>query len=271
MHQRDQNEPDSRGFEYSRRTVLKTGAAIGLASAGAGCEIKINDGGGARTEASKEEVSDLVDDGLRIVDSGLVESDPLFSDLHGSGGPTKLDPGDTVHRNYLRVAVENTLDDPISVVMVTAEVFDGDLKFLGTQSAMISSLFSGEVFEGYIPYLYQDAGAYVIRAERSSRPPNTAELADVQLSDDCLDDEQVRGTVTNNGSSTVNRLGVMARFYDGEGNVLGTGSDTITGLAANGQADFEVDVTAIIEQDVTTVESYSVTVGNYGGEQLAVR
>lgn len=155
--------------------------------------------------------------------------------------------------------------------MVTVEVFDGDLEFLGTQSAMVSSLFAGEVFEGYVPYLYRDAGAYAIRAERSGRPPNTDELDAVSLSDDCLVDDQVRGTVTNDGSTDVTRIGVMAWFYDDRGRVLGTGSDTITGLGAGGRADFEVDSNAVVEDNATSVDSYSVTVGNYGGEQLAVR
>lgn len=273
MHDPHDHEPDSTGFECTRRTVLKTGAALGTAASAAGCNETddLGDPDATPTEPPPlDPMSNFTDDGLEIVDSALVEDDEVWIDLGGNSTATPSADA-AFSQTSLQVRVRNTLDEVANVVTVTAEIFDEDLDFLGTQSAMISSLLSQEVFEGYIPYYYPNAAAYVLRAERSSRPYGQADINRLNLEYHCMGNEQVSGTVRNATGVAVERCRVLVRFYDGDGDVLGTGTDTITGLEGNGTAEYEVDVNAVVERNATSIEDYTVTVGDYAGNTFAVR
>lgn len=266
-------EPDSTGFEVSRRTVLKSSASLGVASSIAGCGDSGSDT--STTEPPPvEPMSDLIADGLEIVGAHFVDNQGTWIDLGGSvpSDQATASVNDAVSKSALRVRVRNTTSKTITVVQLTLEVFDEDLNFLGTQSAMISSLLANEVFEGHIPYLYRDKGAaYVLRADRSYRPEGAAQINRVRLEYHCINNEQVEGTVRHTGGLAVDRCRVLVRFYDADGRVLGTGTDTITGLGGNERAEYEVDANTVLERKVTAIDDYTVSIGDYDGQSLAVR
>lgn len=259
MDDRHRRSPDASGFEFSRRTVLKAGGALALSSAFAGC----NETDDPTPTEPLDPQTDFVDDDLEIVSSSFVRSQGTWTD------PSATLP-DSVSRNALRVLVRNTTQTPIQMVSVSVECYDDDLEFLGIQSASISSLLSQEVFEGYLPYVYEETAAYVLRAEGSTRAGGDEALSAVTVTDDCIANQRVEGRI-DNSFAAVDRLRVLVRFYDADGHVLGTGSDTITGLGASSFAEFSVDMNAAIEDGVETVDSYSVSVGDFDGETLAVR
>lgn len=283
-------EADSTGFAYTRRTILKTGGALGVASLLAGCGDQLD--GPAPTDEPPTDVttpadsgtqqvesSDLVADGLEVVSSGITKNNGLpGSDVVGQNAAS---------RSYVRVLVRNTLDYPISAVRLFVETFDEEGRYLDVQSATISSLFPQEVFEGYVPYpfgvqdVFEDivrdsdsyplAGAYVIYADRSRRADGGVTVADVELVDHCLDDEGVRGTVRNAGDSSIRRFRVDVRFYDSDGEAIGTGVDTVAELPGGTRTQFEIDLDATFEEAATDVTDYSITVGDYLGDVQTVR
>jgi hypothetical protein len=268
------DEPDSTGFAFTRRRLLKTGA-VGVAAATAGCGeqdvVDLNpsstpDSTPTQAEPEDERVPEtgLVDDGLTVVSSSLVE-DPRRTELQ-----SQLDRQIETER-YIRVLVRNDLDQPIGVVTISVDLFDDSRRFLEVQLATISSLRSGELFEGYVPFFNRDAALYVIRARRSQRRGDTQDLPAVSLTDHCLDDEQVHGTVRNEGASAVGRLRVQVRFRGGNGNSLGTASTLVSDLGSGESRDFTVDSDALLDERTADVTDYSIEVGKYGGGPLAIR
>lgn len=280
MREAHHHEPDSSGFAFTRRTVLRSSAALGMASSMAGCNLSDDDT--TSTEPPPvDPMSGLIDDGLEILDTGFVDGDDVWLDLWDDDTTELPTPSvdDALSKTYFRVRVRNTLEESIGVVTLTLEVFDEDLDFLGIQSATITSLLSKEVFEGHVPYIHGDpsiyeedvAAAYVLRADRSTRSVGQATIDGLEIEDHCLTNEQVRGTLSNTGDEPVGRCRVLARFYDEAGRVLGTGSDTVTDIDGNATAEYEVDADAVVEHDATRIDDYSVSVGDYAGETLAVR
>lgn len=280
-------EAKSSGFEYTRRTILKTGGVTGLASLIAGCG---NDPGQSTNQTTQSpnpttptgsgtqqiESSDLVADGLEIISSQITKAEGLpGSDIAGpdlnTGQQSPYQYEQAHQRNYVQVLVKNTLDYPISAIRLFVETFDEQGRYLDVQSATISSLFPQEVFEGYVSYPLHNAAAYVIYADRSRRVDGGVTVGDVTLLDHCLDDEAVRGTVRNDGSSTVQRFRVAVRFYDSDGDAIGTGTDTVTQLSGGAQTKFEIDLDVTFDEDATSVTDYSITVGDYVGDVVAVR
>lgn len=273
----DRHEPlrGTSGFDWTRRSVLAAGAAVGLPATLAGCT--------SDDDLLVEPVEQLVDDDVELLETELVGDDGGWMDFRdGEDGSSLADDyGRTTH---VRVRLASDVDETLSYVAVAVELFDEDLEFLGVQTARISSLGPDEVFEGYVPTLF-DAAAYVVRIDASDRPdpqaaldasddpvPPTYAVDEVTAVDDCLDGAQVRGTVVNGNPNTIDRLRVEVTFLDGDGTVLGRGTDTIFELEGQpGTAEFSVDPPAAIERTGTVVEDYEVSVGAYGGEAAAIR
>lgn len=269
----EDGDPYATGFEYSRREILKTGAAVGLAGVSAGCGTSTETGPGGDTptrddtasptptqattvsptpEAS-EEVGALVDDDLTILDSGF------------SSKQDRL-------QNFFTVRVRNDLQDQtMSSVGISVEFFDADLEYLEFQNATIAYLGPQEVFEGYLTYYSEEAAAYAVRAERTLRQSALEDLDGLSVVDHCIDDEEVRGTVENVGTQRVRRLVVRVAFYDGDGDRVATNSQNITDRQAGGQTDFSVEFDDVIGDPDVGVEDYSISVGDIGNELLAVR
>lgn len=268
------DEPDSTGFAFTRRRLLKTGA-VGVAAATAGCgeqdivdldPSSTPDSTPTQAEPENEQVPEtgLVDDGLTVVSSSLVE-DPRRMELQ-----SRLDRGIETER-YVRVLVRNDLDQPIGVVTLSVDLFDDSRRFLEVQLATISSLRPRELFEGYVPFFNRDASLYVIRARRSQRREVSRDPSAVSLTDHCLDDEQVHGTVTNEGDTVVGRLHVAVRFRGGNGNSLGTASTLVSDLESGESRAFTVDSDVLLDERTAAVTDYSIEVGTYGAGPLAVR
>lgn len=276
------NSPgDATGFALSRRSFLVGGASIGVATSLSGCngQDDSDSGPGPGSDLDSEQANDLVAEGLALIDVSVVTGDSGWIDLRddADGSPPE---GDYALPTHVRVLLENESDEPISVVNLSVEAFDEDTEFLGVETARITSMRPGEVFEGHVPLLAQEPTAYVVRADRSKRPdPVTAlETADeplpyddVEVVDDCREGNTVRGTLRNTGSEPIDRLRVDVRFYDDEGRVLTTAVDTIVGLEPGAPGkQFQVDLGDTIEPEEATVDVYRISVGNYGGETLAV-
>lgn len=250
MNRSNESDPSgSTGFEYSRRVVLKTGAALCAGAAVAGCQSDSDES--SPTSADTQSGETLVADGLNVRESELVSSED------GLG-------------NFLRVVVENELDETVSFVGLTAQFFDDDVEFLEVQTATIYALAPGEAFEGHVRHFVEDPGAYVIHADRSKRDGTPVSLDDVDATH-CLDHRQVRGTVSNGQSEAVPRLRVRATFYNEEGDILGSGTDTITELDAGEETSFAVDFDRDVNNDSVNVDDYEVTVGDYSDTLLSVR
>jgi len=254
----------SRGFAYTRRELLAASAAFGTASAVAGCggegiDIGSDDPTPTQVDPGSKQVDEdgLVDDGLTVLESALVE-DPrrveIQSDLDRQVKTTR----------FVRVRVRNDTDERISVVSLSVDLFDDQGGFLEVQMATIHQLRPAEVFEGFVPFAHPDASLYLIRARRSRRASPLQSLPNVSVSDHCLDDEAVRGTVTHSGTDTAEQLNVEVTFYDAAGDALGVSSDTVVDLGGGESAAFEADLEPVIEQQSTPVTDYSVAVGSYG-------
>lgn len=264
-------EPGSTGFAFTRRRLLKTGAA-GVAAATAGCEyidVDVTGNGTPESQGSgpgTEQVVDteLVDDGLTVVRSELVE-DPRRVALNA-----ELDRSVRTER-YLRVLVRNDLDETVGVVTLSVDLFDGGRRFLEVQLATIESLRSKELFEGYVPFFNRNAEFYVIRARRSRRRSATRHLPDVTATDHCRTDERVHGTVTNDGDTAIERLRVRVRFQDADGNALGSDSELVTDLGSGESGEFAVEFGALFEDGAEQVADYAVDVGDHGPGSLAMR
>lgn len=254
---RGEDDEESVGFAYTRRQVLETAGSLGVAASLAGCNESDSSTDSPTptfepTETVAEPIDDIVDDDLSIIDHELVA---------GEGG----------YNTYLRVAVENVSSDPLTTVGITGEFFDADVEFLEVQTAIITSLRPGEVFEGYVSYWSDDVAAYVIRAGHSSRDGGQQQLQDVSVTDHCLDGDRVRGTIRNDNPGVVSRLSVDVTFYDEDGRALGTDTDTVVDVPANSQVPFAVESDTVYEHGTTAIDDYDVSVGDYGGGVLAVR
>lgn len=248
--------PDSRstGFTFSRRVILKSGASLGVASSFAGCALNEDEEDSTETPEPNTSLDEFVADGLHIRESELV------SNTDGLG-------------LFLRVVVENELDQPISLIGLTAQFFeDGtdDVEFYDIHHANISGLAPDETFEGYIKCFVADPAAYVIHADRTRRRGDPEAVDDVSVTH-CLEHRSVTGSVTNDGTDEVHRLRARATFYNENGDLIGTGADTITQLEPGGSTSFEVDFDRIVENESVSVDDYSVSIGDYNDALLAVR
>jgi hypothetical protein len=246
-------DPRSTGFSFSRRTILKSGVALGATASLAGCP---ETDGEETTETAEPNTSidEFVADGLRIVETDIVSNED------GLG-------------TFLRVVVENQLEHTISVVGLTAQFFDtgtDSVEFSDIHQASISGLAPGEAFEGYIKTFTAEPAAYVVHADRTRRRGDAASIDDVSVTH-CREHRSVTGSVTNDGTEAVSRLRARATFYDEEGVVVGTGADTITRLGPGESAPFSVDFDRVVENDSVSVDEYTVSVGDYNDALLAVR
>lgn len=256
----ESSDPYATGFVISRRELIHASGTAGLAAL-AGCG---GDRGGTPTASStpsdtpsatateSEPVGESTVGGLEIVSTDLVASQGLGK--------------------YLRVVLRNTFEsETMSLVGLTAEFFDPDLQFLEIQSGTVFYLGPGEAFEGYVPYFHDEAAAFAVRADRTRRRETSESLSGLTISGDCIDDEQVRGQVENNGAADVGRLGVRVTFYDAESRRIGAGKDTVTNLGAGQASPFAVDFAAALGDPSARVTDYAVSVGDYGNSLLAVR
>lgn len=261
-------EPGSRGFAYTRREVLETGGAVGAGTALAGCGWlnDDDDGDGTTPEQGSAYVGDgeLVDDGLAVLGSSFVD-DPRRVDLQD-----ELDD-DIQTARYVRVRIRNELDDDIGTVTLSVDLFDDRDQFLEVQMASVSELRSSEVFEGFIPFRNPEASLYLVRARRSRRVSVSRPMDSVRASDHCLVDDEVRGTVTNDGDEQVERLDVRVRYLDDDGNVVGTAFNTLSGLAVGESRDFDVALGDSLDGTGDDVADYTVDVGDHSVGSTAVR
>lgn len=270
---------DTQGFEFSRRSVLVGGATVAATGSLAGCSSSDDPDS---DPAPTEETSDLVAEGLSVLDVDVVSDDGGWMDLRDDeeGDPDGDLAADYATRSHVRVLIENEREEAISAVNLAVEAFDDDMQFLGVTEATIASLRSGEVFEGYVPHLYGDAAAaYVVRADASRRPDPVTALEDldeplpsddVSVADHCREGNTVRGTLEHAGSSEIERLRVDVRFYD-DGDLVGSASDTVSGLEPGEDAEFRADFGESVEPAETTVADYGIFVSDDGGQSLALR
>lgn len=304
---------DASGFEFTRRRFLRSTAAVGASAAVAGC----TDDGSDADQGPLDPIEDLVDDGLRVVESELVQDSGGWMDFR-EGDQTGSLEDDYGQHAYVRVVVRNEGQDPVGAVGVTTELFDDDLEFRGTRGATIPSLRPQEEFEGYMPYvdgaLPQDgkqAAGYLVRVDASGRPgpdavigedpPDDLDVGDqgrtvdditgpdspiddvvgigfadrpadaVSVADDCVVDERVEGTIETPPDEAVRRMQVLVRFVDDDGRVLGTSTDTVLGIEAGGQADFEVTLDDAGVPSARNVADYEIAVGEFAPLGSAVR
>lgn len=268
MDNSEDGDPYATGFEYTRREILQTGTAVGLAAT-AGCQHD-EETTPRETEAPQRTTREptleetetptdtknsegIVDPALSVLESGFIEKERGL-------------------RNFFRVRLRNDLqDETLSAVGVGIEFYDKNLRFVEQQNATVAYLGPEEVFEGYLSYMRDEAVAYAVRATRSDRSLGHESLSGLSVGDHGLRDEQVRGVVENNGSRRVPRLAVQVAFYDRQGDRLGIESDTITELDAGAAAAFEVDFDEIIADPGTSVADYTVSVGDYGEGVLSIR
>lgn len=256
------------GFAYSRREVLKTGGAVGTATALAGCSLLSDDGDDttATPEQGTQSVSgaELIDDGLAVLSSSFID-DPRRVDLQNDLGR------EIQTARYVRVRVRNELDDPIGTVTLSVDLFDEQDQFLEVQMATISKLRANEVFEGYIPFRNPAAALYLIRARRSRRGRGSRPMTSLTATDHCLVDDEVRGTITNDGADPVEGFDIRVRYYDNDGNVIGTTLNTVSELAAGESRDFDVALDDDLDGTTETVADYTVEVADAGMERSAIR
>jgi hypothetical protein len=254
---RDLQDSGSTGFRYSRRTVLKTGGALGLGTATAGCSFLSDDSdsddGDPTPAGVSVDIEDFIADGLHILDSNLVDSDV------GAG-------------TYLRIVLESTLDEPIEYIGITAQFFeevDGTVEFSTIHQATIDSLAPSKVFEGYIRCFTEDPAAYVIQADRTRRTVDSPAIDAIDV-DHCLGHKRVTGTISNTGSAMIPRFRIRSTFYSENGDVVGSGTDTVTRLTPNTEVPFEVGLDRVVDSAVE-IEDYSLSVADYSDAFLAVR
>lgn len=254
-------DPYATGFAVSRRTILATGAAIGLA----GCGSEGDDSTPSQTDSptapptntpsptATEPVSGLVDGNLTVLDSGFVSRQSGL-------------------QNYFRVRVRNDLqNETMSSVGLIIEFFDPDLQFLEHQNATIAYLGPREVFEGYVTYFSDDAVAWSIRATRTQRTDELETLNGLSVTGANLTDDAVRGTVENNGPDDIRRLAVRAGFFDSDGDRLGTNYRTITELPSGDAQSVEIDLPDTIGDPSVRVADYALSVGDIDDTQVSVR
>jgi hypothetical protein len=242
-------DPYATGFAVSRRTVLATGVAIGLA----GCPSEEDNSTPTNTPSPTEPVSGLVDGNLTVLDSGFVSRQSGL-------------------QNYFRIRVRNDLqNETMSSVGLIIEFFDPDLQFLEHQNATIAYLGPREVFEGYVTYFSDDAVAWSIRATRTQRTDELETLTGLSVTGDSLDDDVVRGTVEDNGPDDIRRLAVRAGFFDSDDDRLGTNYRTITELPAGGAQPVEIDLPDVIGDTSVQVADYALSVGDIADTQMSVR
>lgn len=256
----DSNDPYARGFVMSRREVLRTSAVVGAGGALAGCSQQSggdNETTQQPTETEPEPPEDQTETdtepeqgGLTVVTTEVVRP--------SEGG------------RLLRVVLRNdSQQETMSLVSLTAEFFDPDLAFLGVQSATVAHFQPGERFEGYIPFLHETASAYAVDVTHSQRSQGRTQPEGLVV-DSCLGDQQVRGTIENAGDQSVRRLDVRVTFSDDDGNRLGTGTDLTGGLDPGGETAFAVDFDAVVDPS-TSVADYAVSVAEPGRDRLSVR
>ena len=246
------------------------GGGVGTGAALAGCSWLNgddgDDGNGTTSGGGSAYVGEgeLVDDGLAVLGSSFVD-DSRRVDVQ-----RKLDD-DIQTARYVRVRIRNELDDDMGTVTLSMDLFDGNDRFLEVQTATVSELRANEVFEGYIPFRNPTASLYLIRARRSRREIGDSPMDSVSASDHCLVDDEVRGTVTNDGDDPVDRLDVRVRYLDADGNVAGTAFNTLSGLAIGESRDFDVALGDSLDGTGDAVADYTVDVGDYSLGSTAVR
>lgn len=248
-----ETDDESTGFAFTRRRMLQAAGAVSAATAGCNTSSDSTDSPTDSPTATRaESVGTITEPGLKRVRTELVA---------GREGADK----------YLRVTVQNTRDEPMSFVSLSAEFFDPDLQFLEVQLASITHLRPGEMFDGYIPYWSDNVAAYSVRTDWSSRDGRQQELPDVSVADTCIAGSEVSGTVSNDTGTTLSRVRVEVTFQNENGETLEQQTDTLTGLEAGESAAFAVESDVVYEHSTTSIADYTVTVGEYGGDLLAVR
>lgn len=182
-----------------------------------------------------------------------------------SGHELTVSEGQYSTEAYVEATVENTGDASSGNIQLTVDWYDTDENYLDNSSSVLVSLGAGETWEARIPYIGSNAAdvdSYEINgefAERSGDEPDHLTPNDVEM--EVSEDEAiVTGTIENTSDATEGYVAAVAKFYDGDGVVLGDNYTNVTDLPAGESWSFEITWFSLAR--ASRVDDFELSVAN---------
>ncbi|MFC5970044.1 FxLYD domain-containing protein [Halomarina salina] len=156
-----------------------------------------------------------------------------------------VDEGEYSTDVYVAAEIENTADVPSGLIELKAEWFDGDGNYLDNSTQYLRTLGAGETWNARVYALMSDGEKiedYSLGGEFQTQSPNFSPegLAlgetELKVGDN---DAVVNGGVQNNRGEEVGYIQAIAKFYNADGAVVGTGRDNVLEVPADRTWSFE--------------------------------
>lgn len=146
---------------------------------------------------------------------------------------------------YVAAKIVNSGEAPSGTIRLSAEWYDAEGNYLDNTGATLRTLGAGETWAARV-YAYSTDAEKIEDFELSGEfasespdfSPNGLEVTESELKVGERD-AAVTGGVENQRGEKVDYIQAIAKFYDADGVVLGTGRDNVTGVPADRTWSFE--------------------------------